>query len=184
MNHAEQSIAYYLVNYSSCRLEAVADLLFSFGDASSWNAKGQLENCSSEEPREPWYPEGSDPQFHIDNKAFEREYYAKHTWHNWYDAFRVSVFHIGQVPDHVSDDWLAVCIEVCQCYLETHEWTPKIAISFDYSGVSFNKDGTQTGKMQRVMEPWLEYAALKLDKPAVTIILKRLLDMAAERGIL
>ena len=172
MSHAEESIAYYMREYSSCRLAALNDLLFCLGGGSEWNTEtGQLDNCSSEEPREKWYPPGRTPEeakeFHDGNDAFEREYYKTHTWHNWFDAFDVNHFHIGKVPDNVTNDWLAVCIEACEAYLDTPTWLPKICIGFDYS----------TGEMRRVMEPWRSNPSLKLDKPAVTAILKRLRKM-------
>jgi hypothetical protein len=185
MNHAEESIAYYLEHYSSCRLAALNALLFCLSGGAEWNTNGQLDNCSSEVPPEKWYPPGDSPEeakeFHDGNDAFERAYYAENTWHNWFDAFDVMHFHIGAVPDNVSDDWLAVCIEACEAYLAVPKWMPKIAIGFDYSGVTYTDDGEQVGEMQRIMEPWRSDPELKLDKPAVTKILEKLLAIRAER---
>ena len=170
-SHAESSIAYYLRTYDSCRLSALNSLLFCLSGGSEWNQEtGQLDNCSSEEPREKWYPPGRSLEeakaFHDGNDAFEKEYYAVHTWRNWFDGFNVTHFHIGQVPDNVTDDWRAVCIEACEAYLAVPEGVCKMGLGFDYS----------SGEMRRVMEPWRSDPILKQDKPAIRTILERLVD--------
>ena len=152
------------------------------GGGCEWTADGQLYNCSEDGPYEPWYPEGSDPQFHIDNKAFETEYYQKHTWHNWQELCGYSP--ITKVPDNVTDDWLAVCIELCQSYLEAYSWTPKIGLEIDYVDVSMDENGKVHSTRQRKMMPRTQYEKLNLDKPRMTEILNRLLDIAADRAIL
>jgi len=168
MNHAEGAVNFLLTEYGSIcpyRNSALSQLLFVIGNATEW-VNGRLEYDDT--TRERWFPEGSDPEYHLALEQCEKDFYANggvYAW--WYPLSDYS--RIACVPDNVTPDWLAVCIEACEAYLATPEDAQPMAARPHY------EDGERGIRMEAV-EKW-ERHHFAMDKERIRKILDRLRSM-------